>query len=188
MTYGRTRRYRIVVGVDLTEYSTIVIEHALDQAARHQSPELHFVHVKENRKHTVDLLGEYLASSVYPSLQVFNEHGADWRARLHVRQGKPDEQITMLAADVLADLIVIGQFGLHRRGTPKRVLANAICPTLVVGMPKQLDITQCPACAAFREHSDGTRWFCDDHIVKHNAVTPETTWSNGAWVQAPAAR
>lgn len=179
MSYGRPRRYRIVVGVDLTEYAHIVIEHALDQAARHQSPDIHFVHVKENRKHDINMLGEYLASAVYPALQAFNEHGADWRARLHVRVGKPDEQITMLAADILADLIVIGDFGLHRKGMPKRVLAHAICPTLVVGMPKQLDVDQCGVCAALREDSDGTRWFCDDHRVKQTAVSPMTVWTHG---------
>jgi nucleotide-binding universal stress UspA family protein len=183
MSYGRTRRYRIVVGVDLTEYSHIVIEHALDQAARHQSPELHFVHVQESRKHQLDALGESLSAAVYPALQVFNQHGVDWRARLHIRRGKPDEQITMLAADILADMIVIGDFGLHRKGMPKRILANAICPTLVVGMPKMLDAMQCHECAALREDTDGTRWFCDDHIVKHNAVSRMTTWSNGTLAQ-----
>jgi nucleotide-binding universal stress UspA family protein len=181
MTHGRTRRYRIVVGVDLTDYSSIVIEHALDQAARHQSPEIHFVHVKETRKHTIDALSEHLSATVYPALQIFNQHGTDWRARLHVRRGKPDQQITMLAADILADMIVIGQFGLHRKGTPRRVLANAICPTLVVGMPKMLDTKQCGVCSAVREESEGTSWFCDDHRVKQNAVSPMTVWSHGSW-------
>ncbi len=183
MSYGRTRRYRIVVGVDLTEYSHIVIEHALDQAARHQSPELHFVHVQESRKHELNALGESLSAAVYPALEVFNQHGVDWRARLHIRRGKPDEQITMLAADIMADMIVIGDFGLHRKGMPKRILAHAICPTLVVGMPKMLDAMQCHECAALREDTDGTRWFCDDHIVKHNAVSRMTTWSNGTIAQ-----
>jgi nucleotide-binding universal stress UspA family protein len=183
MTYGITRRYRIVVGVDLSEYSNIVIEHALDQAARHQSPEIHFVHVKENRKHSFEMLGDQLSLTVYPALQVFNQYGADWRARLHIRDGKPDEQITMLAADILADMIVIGDFGLHRKGMPKLVLEHAICPTLVVGMPKLLDATQCGECSALREDSEGTRWFCDDHVVKPNAVSRMTTWSNGSLMQ-----
>jgi nucleotide-binding universal stress UspA family protein len=183
MTHGMTRRYRIVAGVDLTEYSNIVIEHALDQAARHHSPEIHIVHVKESRRHDINTLGEYLSSAVYPALQVFNEHAKDWRARLHIRDGKPDEQITMLAADILADMIVIGDFGLHRKGMPKRVLAHAICPTLVVGMPKFLDTRQCGECSALREDSEGTVWFCDDHRVKQNAVSPMTTWSNGSLMQ-----
>lgn len=180
MTHARTRRFRIVAGVDLSDYSHIVIEHALDQAARHQLPEIHFVHVKESRRHEVNSLGEALAGAVYPALQVFNQYGMDWRARLHIRRGKPDEQITMLAADILADLIVIGDFGLHGKGMPERVLSNAICPTLVVGMPKPLDTTQCGVCAALREDSEGTRWFCDDHRVKQNAVTPMTVWTNGS--------
>ena len=142
------RRYRIVVGVDLTEYSTIVIEHALDQAARHQLPELHFLYVDEKGKRPTEQLNEYLSTAVYPALQVFNQHGSEWRARLHVRRGKPDEQIAGLAADVLSDLIVVGQFGLHKRGIATRVLKNATCATLVVGMPKLLDATQCGECAA----------------------------------------
>ena len=172
------------MGVDLTDYSHIVIEHALDQAARHQSPEIHFVHVKENRKRDLDVLGEELSAAVYPALQVFNQYGTDWRARLHIRRGKPDEQITMLAADILADLIVIGQFGLHRRGTPKRVLHSAVCATLVVGMPHMKDMRQCNVCSALREQTDGTTWFCDDHREKHHAVSPMTVWNNGEFRSA----
>lgn len=180
MSHASTRRYRIVVGVDLTEYSQIVIEHSLDQAARHQLPELHFLHVAEKgRVAAIDQLTERLSHAVYPALQVFNQYGSDWRARLHVRHGKPDEQIASLAADVLADLIVVGQFGLHRKGLATRVLTHAPCATLVVGMPHELDVTQCPVCATIREDSAGDRWFCDDHIVKHHAVSPMTSWTGG---------
>ncbi len=173
------RRYRIVVGVDLSEYSTIVVEHALDQAARHQLPELHFLYVDEKGKRPVDQLNEALSAAVYPALQVFNQHGSDWRARLHVRRGKVDQQLAGLAADVIADMIVVGQFGLHRKGIATRVLANAPCATLVVGMPPALDMSQCQECAAHREDSGGDRWFCDDHIVKHAAVSPMTSWTGG---------
>jgi nucleotide-binding universal stress UspA family protein len=184
MTLARTRRYRIVVGVDLSEYSQIVIEHALDQAARHHAPDLHFLHVNERRKRTIRELDELLARAVFPALQVFNEYGASWRARLHVRRGKPHDQIAMLAADLVADLIVIGRFGLHGRGVPKRVLAAATCPTLVVGMPPLLDTTQCFACSATREETDGDRWFCDDHILKQRGVTSASVWTGGKPVAA----
>jgi nucleotide-binding universal stress UspA family protein len=173
------RRYRIVVGVDLTEYSHIVVEHALDQAARHQLPELHFLHVDERGKRRTDDLNEYLAHAVYPALQAFNQYGTDWRARMHVRRGKPDEQIAILAQDVLADLIVVGQFGLHKKGLATRVLGAAPCATLVVGMPHELDLAVCNACSAIREDSAGDRWFCEDHIVKHARVTPVTSWTAG---------
>src|SRR5258706_154336 len=107
----RVRRYRIVVGIDLSEYSDIVIEHALDQAARHDAPELHFLTVREKRKPTAEERKQALWERVYPALETFNRYGTDWRAQLHVRRGKPEVEIVTLAADIRADLIVIGQFG-----------------------------------------------------------------------------
>lgn len=187
---GRVRRYRIVVGIDLSEYADIVLEHALDQAARHSAPELHILTVREKRRPSSDELKQTLWERVYPSLETFNRHGTDWRARLHVRRGKPDEQIAQLAAEVRGDLIVIGQFGLHNpkptdKNLPNRVLQAAVCPTLVVGMPEVADMSpQCPMCVAVREDSEGERWFCTPHSeigrkVEHS-LTPMTTWSGGA--------
>ena len=66
----RARRYRIVVGIDLSEYSDIVIEHALDQAARHNVPELHFLTVREHRKPSGDDRQQALWEQVYPALVI----------------------------------------------------------------------------------------------------------------------
>jgi nucleotide-binding universal stress UspA family protein len=180
------RRYRIVVGVDLTEYSEIVLEHALDQAARHQSPEIHIVHVRErpHRKRSLEELRQWLSALTWPALQTFNRHYTNWRARLHVRAGKADEQILTLATDVLADMIVIGQFGLHSKPLAQRIVRAAPCPTLVVGMPYPMQQSPiCNACAAVREDSDGENWFCDGHRdpgrIEH-VMTPMTTWSGGS--------
>jgi nucleotide-binding universal stress UspA family protein len=180
------RRYKIVAGIDLSEYSDIVIEHALDQAARHTSPELHFLTVKERKKDSSEDVQTRLARVVYPLLETFNRHGSDWRARLHVRVGKPDEQIAGLAADVRADLIVIGAFGLHHGGNtlrtlPSRVLQNAICPTLVAVMPQAQDASpHCGYCDAVREETDGERLFCDAHSGDRvNIMSPISTWTGG---------
>ena len=189
---ARVRRYRIVVGIDLSEYSEIVIEHALDQAARHDAPELHFLTVREKRRPDAEELKQQLWERVYPELETFNQYGNDWRARLHVRRGKPDEQIAQLAAEIRGDLIVIGQFGLHNpkpgdKNVPNRVLQAAVCPTLVVGMPEAADLSpQCPRCVAVREDSEGERWFCAQHTdigrrLDHQ-MTPMTTWSGGSLV------
>lgn len=189
---GRVRRYRIVVGVDLSEYADIVLEHALDQAARHEAPELHILTVREKRRPTSEELKQELWERVYPALETFNTHGADWRARLHVRTGRPEEQIAQLAAEIRSDLIVIGQFGLHNpkindQNLPNRVLQAALCPTLVVGMPAEADLSpQCPMCVVVREDSIGERWFCSAHTehgrkVEHD-MTPMTTWSGGSLV------
>jgi len=184
------KRFRVVVGLDLTEYCEIVLEHALDQAARHDAPDLHFLYVKErrHRKRSTEELQQRMSAIVWPSLQTFNQHARDWRARLHVRGGKPEHQIAGLAQDLLADLIVIGQFGLHHPKDaiklPGRVLAGAPCPTLVVGMPQPLQRSpMCFACARVREDSDGSRWFCEDHVapdrVEHS-VTRMTVWTGGS--------
>jgi len=172
------RRYRIVAVSVLADYAPIVIGHAFDQAARHQLPELHFIHVDEKGKRPIDQLNEYLSAAVYPALQTFNTHGTDWRARLHVRRGKVDQQIATLAADVLADLIVVGQFA-HKKGIATRILTEAPCATLVVGMPHEQDMSVCHVCEAYREDTGGDRWFCDEHIVKHVAVTPMSSWTGG---------
>lgn len=188
---ARTRRYRIIVGLDLTEYAQIVLDHALDQAARHTHPELHFLFVRErvHRRRSFEELRQRMSSLVWPSLQTFNQHGTNWRARLHLRAGKADEQIASLAQDVLADLIVIGQFGLHNPGPtlktlPSRVLQAAPCPTLVVGMPHSMQESPiCNACAQVREDSDGNNWFCAAHRTPErieHVVSPMTTWTGGS--------
>ena len=181
------KRFRIVIGMDLTEYCEIVLEYALDQAARREAPELHFVHVKERKNRAAEDLKQRLAAIVYPALQTFNQHASGWRARLHVRRGKPAEQIAALAADLRADLIVIGQFGVHHprqtlKTVPNCLLQQAPCPTLVVGMPPSVDEPRCHACAAVRDDSDGEHWFCPDHVARHAAddvVTPMTVWTGG---------
>ncbi|MBA3541248.1 MAG: universal stress protein [Deltaproteobacteria bacterium] len=181
------RRYRIVIGTDLSEYADIVIEHALDQASRHDAPELHFLTVKEKRREDQQELAEQLWERVRPALETFNKGHVDWRARLHVRRGKPEEVIALLAAEIRADLIVIGQFGLHNprhaEQIPSRVLQAAVCPTLVVGMPEPIEsVQQCPMCVAVREETEGMHWFCSSHVsdrVEHT-MTPMTTWTGGS--------
>jgi nucleotide-binding universal stress UspA family protein len=185
----RVRRFRIVVGIDLSEYADIVLEHALDQAARHDAPELHFLTVREKRRPSSEACKQALWEQVYPELETFNRFGADWRARLHVRRGKPEVEIAELAAEIRANLIVIGQFGLHTprasdKNLPNRVLQQAVCPTLVVAAPEAVDATpQCPMCAAVREDSDGERWFCAGHAGdrgRDHLVSPMTSWSGGS--------
>jgi nucleotide-binding universal stress UspA family protein len=187
------RRYRIVVGIDLSEYSDIVLEHALDQAARHDLPELHFLTVCEKRKFSTAECKQALWERVHPTLETFNEHGTEWRARLHVRRGKPDQQIGALAADINADLIVVGNFGLHNpsskyKNLPNGVLNAAVCPVFVVGTPAAMDTKQCPACHNVRELTDCDRWFCDKHHARADyATTPMTVWTGGRYAIDKAA-
>jgi nucleotide-binding universal stress UspA family protein len=162
-----SQRHRIVVGLDLTEFSEIVVEHAIDQAARHDEPELHFLSVVDDEA-DFDATKVKLAELVLPSLDGLD--CTNWHVRLHVRAGKPAEEITSLAAELRAHLIVIGRFGAshpHRRiGLEAgQIIDLATCPTYVVALNDQAPDfdAQCPDCVTLRAESDGERWFCDAH-------------------------
>lgn len=161
------RRFRIAVAYDGSEYAEIVLEHAIDQAARHDAPELHILTVVEDDKADMEQIKQRLAAQVLPSLEVF--HSDQWRARLHVRVGKPHEEIANFAAEIRAQLLVVGRFGAHgssRLGSvASRVVDESTCPVLVVNLLDESPDTvqQCPDCVAARAETDGERWFCDAH-------------------------
>jgi nucleotide-binding universal stress UspA family protein len=162
--------HRIVVGLDLEEYSNIVLEHALDQAARHRAPDLHFLTVID-RPADCDVVKPRLAALVLPALEQLDRTA--WSVRLHVRAGDPAEEITDLAVEVNAHLLVIGRFGVHH---PHRHLAKmasdildlAPCPVLVAGLAgEELPHSQqCDDCARVRIQTEGERWFCERHSVE----------------------
>lgn len=165
MDTPRNRRYRIVIAVDDSEYAELVLEHALDQAARHDSPELHVLSVVDCLD-DVAAAKDRLAVLVLEGLDAFRAGRPDWRTRLHVRVGRAATEIIDLAGEVDADLLVLGRYGLHhpRRSISDEVLAGVTCPTLVVaGIPGHVVEPGCSDCAAVREDSDGERWFCAAH-------------------------
>ncbi len=170
-------RYRIVVALDRSEYAEIVLEHALDQAARHEHPDLHFVTVVSDEKHLAETK-EQLAELVLEGLDAFRDHGPDWHARLHVRAGKPAREIVALAQDVNADLLIVGRFGTHggRLGsTAIQVLGLATCPTLAVSLvDRPVEQPHCLKCVDIRAESDGEIWFCPNHSAP-DRVTLATT-------------
>src|SRR5512140_2971938 len=187
-TASQPVRYRIVIALDRSEYSEIVLEHAFDQAVRHDAPDLHFLTVIDDRSVDIAAAKQWLTRSVLEGLETFRGDRPDWRTRLHVRQGQPAAEIANLAAEVAADLLVIGRFGLHhaRGSVADRVLAMVECPTLVVGLSGQavsLD-PPCPACVREREFSDGERWFCSEHaspgrLSLTTLLPPSTTVLHG---------
>jgi nucleotide-binding universal stress UspA family protein len=170
-TEPTTPRFRLVVALDRSEYAEIVLEHALDQAARHDAPDLHILTVHED-KTPIDEVKLRLTHLVADELDTFRGDRRDWRARLHVRPGKPAEEIAQLAGEVGADLVVVGRFGVH--GLKKRlhlgsvaehVLRLAPCPTLVVQLTDRgVEEPDCEKCVAVRRDSEGDQWFCPEHL------------------------
>jgi nucleotide-binding universal stress UspA family protein len=182
-----TPTYRIVVALDLSDYSEIVLEHALDQAARHTSPELHFLHVVA-READIDVMKQHLSEIVLPALEGLD--CTDWHARMHVRVGVAHEEIANLGAELRAHLIVMGRFGTHGRrhlgAVASRVLDATTTPTLVVGLFDESKdaIAQCPDCVAIRAESDGERLFCTAHsapdrISMSSILDAGTQWTGG---------
>jgi nucleotide-binding universal stress UspA family protein len=162
-TETRPVRYRIVIALDRSEYAELVLEHGLDQAARHDAPDLHFLTVLEARDEDPDAAKRRLVGLVLDGLETFRGDRA-WRSYLHVRAGEPAREIADLASEVAADLLVIGRFG-HRRELAEVVIERVTCPVLVVGLSGHALASEppCASCAELREESDGTRWFCASH-------------------------
>lgn len=180
-TETRPVRYRIVVALDRSEYAELVLEHALDQAVRHDAPDLHFLTVLEARDDDPDTAKRWLAGLVLDGLDTFRGDRA-WRSYLHVRAGDPPREIADLAADVAADLLVMGRFGGHRRELAELVIERVSCAVLVVGLSGQELGAEppCAACAALREESDGTRWFCASHASPGRLRLTERLPSSGS--------
>jgi len=175
------RRFRIVIALDGLEYSEIVLEHGLDQAARHDAPDLHILTVVD-KEADLEAIKTWLATSVLEGLETFRAGRPDWRTRLHIRPGRPVDEIVSLVGEIDADLLVIGHYGLHhpRHSIADRVIAAAPCPTLVVGLTgRTVDPQpQCPDCVTARAESEGERWFCAAHTGDRLRLSALVPWSS----------
>jgi nucleotide-binding universal stress UspA family protein len=183
-----TPRYRIVVGLEASEYAEIVLEHALDQAACRPAPDLHFVTVVSDEA-SVDDVKRRMAALVLPALDGLD--CTDWHVRLHVRVGTAAEELTDLAAELRAHLLVVGRFGVqhphrHIGMTAAEIVERAPCATHVVGLVDQSPdrVPQCPDCVAVRAESDGMRWFCEAHespaeLRLSTLVPTGSSWTGG---------
>jgi nucleotide-binding universal stress UspA family protein len=100
------------------------------------------------------------------------------RVVAHQRAFSPAEEIAQLAADLEADLVVIGTHG--RRGVSRALLGSvaettvrlAPCPVLVV-RPKALPLPlpaiapPCPRCVDERRATNGAQFWCEQHRERH---------------------
>ncbi len=161
-----TRRHRIVVAIDESEYSEIVVEHAIDQAIRHDAVDLHFLTVVDSERE-IPAGGQRLAQQLQEGFDGIPDTGGDRRIRLHVRAGKIVDEIVRLAEELDADLLIVGRFAMHsrHRSLAPAIVERAPCPTLVIGLTEHVveATPQCPACAEIRAATDAEIWFCEEH-------------------------
>lgn len=139
---------KILVPVDFSSTSNKAFIFARGMAGRLGS-ELHLVHVLDT---------EFLSGAVHITIEPLEESVAKWQKRaeeklstvyhdegsdtlsgeIHIRKGKPHEEILDLAGELGADLIVIGSHG--RKGLERaifgsvaeRVVRMADIPVLIV--------------------------------------------------------
>jgi nucleotide-binding universal stress UspA family protein len=151
--------YVIVVGLDFSESGALVLERALELALAKPTPEIHVLNVRPILASDVtpDVVGAWGGAALTLSLaadelklyvaRLVNDFRARHRGaelgfldgiRTHLRTEDAAGQITQLAADVDADLVVVGTHG--RRGMARLILGSvaestirsAPCPVLVV--------------------------------------------------------
>ena len=186
--------YLIVVGIDYSPASDLAFERALELAAERPKAEVHVVNV-------VNLYGAHgiLDGSTEPvgftsvtladATTALERHVEQRRAAFagslssvrvhsHLRLDAPATEVAQIAADLEADLVVVGTHG--RRGVARILLGSvaeavvrmAPCPVLVVrpkALPEQPPAIEppCPDCLEARRTSAGAEYWCARHRERH---------------------
>lgn len=189
-----THAQHIVVAVDFSDISNRAFEQAFSIARRTTGAELHIVSIADRAAleflgvgptqhptlvESADRLRDELTKLTKRSMAEYRKLNPESRkvpTFIHVRVGDIAEEITQLASEIGADLIVVGTHG--RRGLRRVVLGSvaehvvrfAPCQVLVVrpkdehamdGIPG-LD-PPCPNCVAMRKSTGGKTWWCEPH-------------------------
>jgi nucleotide-binding universal stress UspA family protein len=194
---AESKPFVVVVGVDFSSASELALVRALELAAAQPRSEVHLVNVVQTYGPQVayEMPGDSSAISVLTTAEAaarFKEYvdqalasfsakhpGKSYgRAFTHLRYDSIADQIAQLAADLEADLIVVGTHG--RRGVSRLLLGStaeatvrlAPCPVLVM-RPKALpDVLPrieppCPRCVEARRASGGSEMWCEQHRERH---------------------
>jgi len=193
--------YVIVVGVDYSSASDLALEQALELANARPNAEVHIVNVVRlyGNQALIDAPTEpgfaaisladanaQLRAYVEQRQQAYRDSQTKkggmrlQRVISHLRLEAPAQEIVQTAADLDADLIVVGTHG--RRGISRLLLGSvaeavvrlAPCPVFVV-RPKALlqapAVPQieppCPRCVETRRASGGAEMWCEQHRAHH---------------------
>lgn len=186
--------YVIVVGVDYSETSALALEKAFELAAEREQGEVHAVNIVRNYGEFVELEGttptpyrltmaeaqKRLHEHVSARVEDFTRRTGKKFGRCvsHIRLEFAAEEIAQLAADVHADLIVVGTHG--RRGLRRLFLGSvaegvvrlAQCPVLVVRPKGESGAVPtieppCPRCVETRTATNGEVMWCEQHRERH---------------------
>lgn len=186
--------YRIVVGYDYSSTADLALTRAFELASREERGEVHVVTVVvQMGDYVAQGLGDVLAAPVVPLGEAYQaleartgQRMSEWQAAtgktfsrlaVHVRSEVPALEIAQLAADLEAELVVVGTHG--RRGVTRFLLGSvaegvvraAPCATLVVRPNERPVVPEieppCPACVAKRKETNGVEFWCSEHRTRH---------------------
>lgn len=149
---GADAGYRIVVAIDGTQLSEAVIDQALDLGRGRPKVELHVVRIVtdeelaatsgrgmlERREHVLEHLPAETGARLDQAKRRMVDPPDALRSVVHVRFGWPVETIEQVAAEVDADVVVVGMDvagplePLPHHSVAADVLKFARCPVLVV--------------------------------------------------------
>jgi nucleotide-binding universal stress UspA family protein len=182
VTAPSDRPFVLVVALDLADTASggYALDQAMRVATRVPSSQLHVLHVStaDAKTETLGLLRHYVSEKATalggPKQQT---------VAVHVRKGEPAHEIVQLAADLCADLVVLGTHktphlkNLFVGSTAERVLANATCPVVVAGprptpQPSHVIVIEpaCPVCVQTRYETGGRAWWCARHSEPHEVM------------------
>jgi nucleotide-binding universal stress UspA family protein len=191
--------YVIVVGVDYSTASDLALQQAFEIAAARGASEVHIVNVVPlyGNQALIDAptavgfsavsladANAQLAAYVEQRKEAYHaSQGSGQPSRLervisHLRLEAPAEELAQTAADLQADLVVVGTHG--RRGISRLLLGSvaeavvrlAPCPVFVV-RPKALPAEgpqiepPCPRCVETRVTTAGKEFWCEQHRGHH---------------------
>jgi len=187
--------YVIVVGVDYSETGELAFTEALALASRQRPAELHVLNVMPMSLPTlapefagngatasINEAASRITAHVEKRLGEFRAARADDVAGLrvvpHLRTDSPAFEVAQLAADLEADLVVVGT---HGRRALARMLVGSVaeltvrlapCPVLVVrpkAHPAPVPTIQppCSRCLEARASSGGKEFWCEQHRERH---------------------
>jgi nucleotide-binding universal stress UspA family protein len=191
--------YLIVVGVDYSDASDLALEQAFVLAAARPNAELHVVNVVRlyGTQALIDApteqagfsaisladanarLNAYVEQRQQAYRSAASKNGSPpQRVIAHLRLEAPAEEIAQTAADLEADLVVVGTHG--RRGVSRLLLGSvaeavvrlAPCPVFVVrpkALPPETPKIEppCPRCVEARVASRGKEYWCEQHRERH---------------------
>lgn len=188
------QRHVTVVGIDFTDLSNRALDQALEASGLHNG-EVHVVYVEPDRPIEAVLQGSFTeAVSNDAALEQVRQRATERIAEVtkrrgplsvsrvvaHFRRGSPAHEIAQLAADLDADLVVVGSHG--RRGVERMLLGSvaertsrlAGCPVWIVrpknhvgGERAPVIEPPCPDCVARRTATNGKELWCARHAEHH---------------------